>query len=285
MRVLLTSEQHSSLIMNMEPRTDQSVSLVVRTLDTLETLARSGTAMTLTDLANATVTPKATMHRVLQSLKSRGYVSQNGDSGRYAAGIRCFELGSMWAHNLDMRSIAAPYLEILNGETQETVHLAVYEHGDVVYIDKFESPQQVVAKSYIGRRCPATCVATGRVLLAYSSTAEIARVLEGPLPAFTVRSVTDPAELADLLERTRVDGFGVNHGSYRDEVGGISAPIRDHTGRVVAAVGLCLPEHRFLLERVGFLRDSTIRTAVEISGALGGPKDLVTADAKTSHVD
>lgn len=277
-------EQRSTLMTVMEQRIDQPITLVARTLDTLETLARSGTSMTLTDLAAATSTPKATMHRVLHSLQSRGYVSQEGEAGRYAAGVRCFELGSMWAQNLDIRSVAAPYLAALNIETMETVHLGVYEHGDVVYIDRLESSQPVIAKSYVGRRCPATCVATGRVLLAYSSSAEISRVLDEPLPAFTDRSITDPVDLASMLAGIRVDGFGVNHGSYRDEVGGISAPVRDHTGRVVAAVGLCIPEHRFGSERMEFLRDTTIQAAVEISSALGGPKTLVTASADGDHV-
>jgi DNA-binding IclR family transcriptional regulator len=89
---------------------------------------------------------------------------------------------------------------------------------------------------------------------------------------------------ADLLAQIRVDGFGVNHGSYRDEVCGISAAVRDHTGRVVAAVGFCMPEHRFGPERMGFLRDATIQAAVEISSALAGPKTLVTASVGASHV-
>jgi DNA-binding IclR family transcriptional regulator len=268
----------------MKQSTDQTVTLVTRTLDVLETLARSGSAVTLAELTDATSMPKATLHRVLRTLQSRGYVSQEGEAGRYAAGIRCFELGSMWAQNLDVRAVAAPYLAVLNVETKETVHLGVYEHGDVVYIDRLESPQQVIAKSYVGRRCPATCVATGRVLLAYSENAEITRVLEEPLPQYTDRSITDPGELADILAKVRVDGFGVNHGGYRNEVGGIAAAVRDHTGRVVAAVGLCLPEHRFGPERIEFLRDATIQAAVEISSALGGPKTLVTASAGADHV-
>lgn len=256
---------------DMEQDIEKRSTLVLRTLDTLETLSRSDAGMALADVANSTSTPKPAMHRILQSLRSRGYVDQDGASGRYSAGIRCFELGSTWAHNLDTRTVAAPHLKELNDETMETVHLAVYEHGDVVYIDKYESPQQVIAKSYIGRRCPATCVATGRVLLAYSPKSEIERVLDQPLPSYTENSITDPIELRGVLNRIRVDGFGENHGAYRKHVGGLSAPIRDHTGQVVAAVGLCLPEYRLGPGRVEFLRDWTIQTALNISSALGAP--------------
>ncbi|MCU1605818.1 MAG: IclR family transcriptional regulator [Modestobacter sp.] len=259
-------------------------SSVLRTLDILEALTRSGATMTLADLAAQTATPKGTLHRLLQSLQSRGYVTQDGVTGRYAAGLRCFELGSLWAQNLDLRSTAAPFLARLNVATRETVHLGVYEHGDVVYIDRLESPQQVIAKSYVGRRCPATCVATGRVLLAFSDLAEIDRVLGEPLPAYTAHSITDRDELAAMLNAVRADGFGVNRCSYRDEVSGIAAPIRDHTGRVVASVGLCLPDHRLGGDRVELLRDATIETALEISRALGGspPVSWPGADAHRS---
>lgn len=267
----------------MEQNSDQPVTLIVRTLDTLELLARSGSAVTLTDLSEATSTPKATMHRLLQTLQSRGYVGQEAD-GRYLAGIRCFELGSMWAQNLDVRSVAAPYLATLNQDTQETVHLAVYEHGDVVYIDVLMTPKQVMAKSYVGRRCPAAFVATGRVLLAYCERAEIAHVLAEPLPRYTDQSVTDPEELMSILARVRVDGYGVNRCGYRAEVSGIAAPVRDYTGRVVAAVGLCMPDYRFSTDRIDYLRDVTIQTAIQVSRALGGPQGLITAGAPSAAV-
>ncbi len=242
---------------------------VDRALTVLEQLASSGRPQTLAALADETGIPKPTLHRLLQTLLDRGYATHEG-SGLYGAGVRCFELGSLWAQNLDLRAIAAPYLATLNEVTQETVHLGVYEHGDVIYIDKIESPHQVVARTYVGRRCPASCVATGRVLLAHSDRYEIERVLAGPLPAYTEDSITDPEALNALLERTRRDGYAVNHGSYRPEVGGVAGPVRDYTGRVVASVGVCLPEHRFGPERFDELRSAVLDTANTITAAVGG---------------
>jgi DNA-binding IclR family transcriptional regulator len=248
-----------------------------RALDILELLARSGGPEGLTEIARRVGGPKATIHRLLATLQARGYVSQDPRTSRYSAGVRCFELGSMWAQNLDLRAVAAPHLAWLNDRTGETVHLAVYDHGDVVYVDKLESPHPVVAKSYVGRRCPATCVATGRALLAYQPAEEINEILAGPLPAYTEKSLTDAAGVRRLLEQIRRDGFAVNRGSYRDGVGGVAAPIRDHTAGVVASVGVCLPEHRFGPDRFDLLRDLTVEAAVAISVSLGGPSAPVTS--------
>jgi len=255
----------------------RSGSQLDRALDILELLARSPGPQGLTDIAEQVRGPKATVHRLLATLQARGYATHDPRTGRYGAGIRCFELGSLWAGQLDLRAVAAPHAARLNELSGETVHLAVYDHGDVVYIDKIESRHPVVAKSHVGGRCPAACVATGRALLAYQPREEIEDVLRGPLPSRTRRSVTRPAELHALLDRVRRDGYAVNLGSYREGVAGIAAPVRDYTGRVVASVGLCLPEQRFGPDRFGSLREWTVETAAAISAALGGPAAPVLA--------
>ena len=242
-----------------------------RALDILELLARSGGTQGLTEIADRVAGPKATVHRLLATLEDRGYVTRDARTARYAIGMRCFELGSLWAQNLDLRAVAAPHLAALNERTGETVHLAVYDDGDVVYVDKLDSRHPVVPTSQLGRRCPASCVATGRALLAYQPTAEIESVLAKPLPAYTGNSVVTADELVAVLDQVRRDGYGVNHNSYREGVGGLAAPIRDHTGAVLASVGVCLPEQRFGADRFPELRDATVAAAVAISAALGGP--------------
>ena len=247
-----------------------------RALDILELLARTGSPVGLTEIARSVGGPKATVHRLLATLQGRGYVTQEAHGPLYSAGVRCFELGSLWAQNLDLRAIAGPELRALNEDTGETVHLAIYDHGDVVYVDKLESRHPVVARSHVGRRCPATCVATGRVLLAFQPAAEIRSVLGTPIPSYTEHTVTEPGALAELLAEVRRNGYGVNHESYRAGVGGVAAPIRDHTGAAIASVGLCLPEQRFGPDRFGALRDRTVAAAGEISRALGDSLGVLT---------
>ncbi|MQA02619.1 MAG: helix-turn-helix domain-containing protein [Streptosporangiales bacterium] len=262
--------------MEQRPKPADGSAQLDRALDILELLARSGRPVGLTEIASAVGGPKATIHRLLATLQGRGYVAQDSRSSLYSAGVRCFELGSLWAQNLDLRAMAAPMLAQLNEETGETVHLAIYDHGDVVYVDKLESRHPVVATSHLGRRCPASCVATGRVLLAFQPTAEIQAVLDKPVPSYTERTVTDPAELAALLADVRADGYGTNHESYRPGVGGVAAPIRDHTGAVIASVGICLPEQRFGQDRFDDLRDRTVQAATDISAALGDSLGVLT---------
>jgi DNA-binding IclR family transcriptional regulator len=253
-----------------------------RGLDIIELLVGAGTPVGLTAIADRVGGPKATVHRLLATLQHRGYVTRDQRGTGYSAGIRCFELGSSWANNLDLRSTARPSLDVLNETTGETVHLAVYDHGDVVYVEKLDCRHPVVAVSHVGRRCPASCVATGRALLAFQGEAEIAEVLAGPLPQFTPLSTTDPVQLRAILDQVRADGYGTNRGSYREGVGGLAAPVRDHTGQVVASVGVCLPEQRFGEDRFSTLLDAVTEAAVGVSRALGGPGVLVTSGGALS---
>jgi DNA-binding IclR family transcriptional regulator len=253
-----------------------------RALDILELLAGSPSPQGLTGIAERVQGPKATVHRLLATLQARGYATQDPQTGRYRAGVRCFELGSQWARQLDLRTVAAPHTAELNERSGETVHLAIYDHGDVVYVDKIESRHPVVAKSDLGRRCPAAYVATGRALLAYRPREELEEVLSGPLPAFTPQSVTQPGELVALLDQVRRDGYAVNHGAYREGVGGVAAPVRDYTGSPIASVGICLPEQRFGPDRFDALRDMTVAAAIAISAALGGPATPVLAGRPAS---
>jgi DNA-binding IclR family transcriptional regulator len=259
-----------------QPGSGQGVQ-VERALDVLEWLAAAGgQGRGLSEIALAMGQPKATMHRLLTVLRKRGYIAQDEQSG-YQLGIKCFELGNDWAKSFDLRTFARPFLVELNEELGETVHLAVYDQGDVVYVDKLESTHIVIARPDIGNRAPATVVATGRSLLAFQPAGEIRAQLSRPLPAYTETTPTTAEDVAKVLEQVRRDGFAVNQETYRKGICGLAAPIRDSTGGVIASVGILVPAHRFLAEEFDTHRDATIRTALAISTALGGPAQLITA--------
>ncbi len=250
---------------------------VERALDALEWLAAAhGQARGLSEIAHGLGQSKATVHRLLTVLRRRGYVTQDARSG-YRLGIKCFELGDQWAQSFDLRAFARSFLEELNEESGETVHLAVYDQGDVVYVDKLESTQLVIARPEMGNRAPATVVATGRVLLAFQPEREIRAQLSRPLPAYTDRTPATAEEIDTLLAQVRRDGYAVNQETYRKGICGLAAPVRDSTGSVIAAVGILVPAHRFGAGEFAAHRDATVRTAVAISGGLGGPAQLITS--------
>lgn len=243
---------------------------LVRSLDILECLGPRDPELSLGEIARRARLPKSTTHRFLTTLVGRGYVTQAGP-GRYRLGLRLWELGCVAVAQLGLRETARPTLEWLARESQETVHLAVLDGDEIVYIDKIDSTQPVQAYSRIGGRMPAVCVATGKAMLACQPPDVVAGLLRGGLRRHTPRTITDPDRFRKALARVPRDGYAVNLGEYRLDVGGVAAPIVDHAGRVVGALGVTAPVSRLPRARLKALAPLVVRAAAEASERLGHP--------------
>ncbi len=236
-------------------------------LAALEALALSEEPRGVTELARELGVTKSNAHRLLQALVHRGF-ARNVEHGRYALTLKIWELGANVLARVDVKKAAAPFLQHLVDETGESVHLSVLVEGDVVYLDKIDSPHPVRAYSQIGKRAPAYAVATGKALLAFQPDDDLPRLI-GAMERFTAHTAADMDELRKELARVRHLGYAVNRGEWREGVCGLAAPIRDASGAVAASVGISGPASRL---PPGVLRNHArvvIDVAASISRALG----------------
>ncbi|MFM1990144.1 MAG: hypothetical protein RJA99_3101 [Pseudomonadota bacterium] len=246
---------------------------LIKGLGLLEVLAHSDRALGVTELATRLGIGKSNVHRLLQALVELGYVRRDGDGGTYAASIRLWELGSAVLANLDLRRAAQGWMDWLLDRSRETVHLSVLDGDEVVYVHKLDSPEPVRAYTQIGGRAPAHCVATGKAMLAWLDAGVLASMSDR-LQAASPRTITDPVEFLREMERVRQQGYAVNRGEWRETVGGIAAPVRDPSGRVVAAVGLSGPIDRLRPSNLKALSADVIRAAAGVGAALAGDAGL-----------
>lgn len=239
-------------------------------LDVLELLASSQTPMSLGEIAIELDLSKAAIHGVLSNLEARRYVERVGERNGYRLGHRLWELGVVAAESIELPKIAHGYLDQLVRLSGESAQLAEYcEPGEVVYLDRIDSPNPVRANIHVGRRAPAFCVATGRALLAFQPAEEIDRVCSGPLQSFTKKTIVKPTKLRRELDLVRQRGYAINHGEYRGEIVGIAAPIRDHKGNVIAALSVSGPEYRFTVKHATALASAVIAAADGIAREFG----------------
>jgi DNA-binding IclR family transcriptional regulator len=239
------------------------------TLEVLEALGGASGPVTLGYVVEVTGRPKGTVHRMLSTLVHTGFVSQDGPSGRYRLTLKAWRIGSVALRDLDLAKIALPVLDRFVEEAGETVHLAVLDgSGTAVYVARVESPQSIRVQTRLGQTNPSWCTATGRAMLAFHP--EIAdRVLAQPLERRTPKTLTDRRKLRECLAEVRSLGYAVTLAENHPEVGGIAAPVRDHTGAVVAACGIGVPVFRM---DEGLIRREiplVLRAARRISAALG----------------
>jgi DNA-binding IclR family transcriptional regulator len=239
-------------------------------LAVLDWLARQQRPCRAVEVAQAFGLARSNAHRTLQTLVECGWAVQDADTATYRAGWRLFELGALVEAAVDLRTLLHPQLAALSAATGETIHLAVLDGAEIVYLDKFDSPLPVAAYSRIGGRAPAACVASGKALLAaLDEPADLLQARLGTLVAYTPNSLTSFDALRAELARTRERGVGQNREEWRVGVCGLGAPVFDARGRPVAAIGISVPSIRFSRAQVRTLSERLLEAAARAAQTLG----------------
>jgi DNA-binding IclR family transcriptional regulator len=226
---------------------------------------------TLADLARHVDMPKPTVHHIMTTLLEGGWIDRNLETKKFRLGVRLWEKGSLAIKQMGLRDIARPHVETLVRDCGETVRLGILDAADpgwVIYIDRVEGRQTVRADNAGTVRAPSYCVATGKAMLAHHPEA-LGRVFGRQMRGYTEHTLTRPADLDRDLALTRRRGYSLNRSEFHGEVVGIAAPIHNHEGRVVAAVGISAPAYRLGAEVIKRIAPVVVATAGEISRSAG----------------
>ena len=214
-----------------------SVPALHRTLDIIEALIGQR-PLTVSELHRQFKIPKSSVYAILQTLKSRGYVSKD-DNDQYSLSLRLFTLGISLIENLDLRKGTHALLEELTEKAQLTGHIGVLDGKEAVYIDKVEVLTSLRLTTWLGRRVPLHCTSMGKAMLAFLPEKEVDEILgKGPLPKLTPKTITNPAQLKTELAKVRAQGYAIGNEENELGVRAVGAPIFGTTGRPVAAVNL-----------------------------------------------
>ncbi|MER3468453.1 MAG: IclR family transcriptional regulator [Thermoflexus sp.] len=260
----------SSQRMRKQTVPHRSLQTIDRALGLLELICRAEDGFSLTELSQRAGLPKSTVHRLLATLSAHRLVAQDPQTNRYLPGIKIFELAQAVLQKLELRKQALPELQELCQRTNETVHLAILDDGDVIYIDKQESQQTIRMFSAIGKRGPAHCTGVGKVLLAALPDHELEEIIRRKgLPRFTDKTITDPELLRAHLAQVRQQGYAIDDTEHEPEIRCVACPIRDHTGRVIAAVSLTIPAFRATREQIEAMAPLVREYADRISRKMG----------------
>ena len=239
-------------------------------LAVLESFSVERPEIGVTELSHTLGLGKSTVHRLLTSLASRGYVRKNPETERYCLGFKAFEVGSLAAGRGSIRDIAAPFLRSLMQATKETVHLGVLDEWEVVYIDKIESDHPLQMYSRVGRRAPLHCTALGKSLAAWETDDWLDRFLRRRLRSYTPSTLTEPGDVRRELAKIRTARYALDGEEFALGLKCVAAPLFDHSRRVVASLGIAGPAVRLSTERLPRLAALVRESAAAASRALGG---------------
>lgn len=255
------------------PNGGGTIQSVTRALSLLELLAGETSTISLSELSHKANLKMATVHRLLTTLMSRGFVEQDNLTLRYRLGIKIFEIGNAALIVNDLRSIARPFLKQLSEQVNETINLAVLDGIEVVYIDQLESTNMVIVKMFarVGSRGPAYCTGTGKVLLAGLTVDELRKRFSGvEFVKFTEYTITDIDRLIETLLTIKKQGYALDFSERDPGVICIAAPIYNYEGRVQAAISVSTPAQRISEERIEKeILPSLLSISAQVSQKLG----------------
>lgn len=225
--------------------------------------------MSLSALATKVGRPKSSVHRGLATLIGIGLVEQDKSTSHYRLTLKMWRIGMAALADLDLVTLARPHLRSLMTAADETVHLAMLDpSGDVIYVSKIESARSIRVQTQLGKLNPSHLTATGRAILAFQK--EMAeKVLARPLRPSTPLSIVEPKRIRIALDNVARKGVAVTKGENHVEMGGIAAPIRDHSSEVVASCGVAIPIFRMDRKLIERCTPFVISAAAAISEALG----------------
>jgi DNA-binding IclR family transcriptional regulator len=198
--------------------------------------------LTLSQIAQRAGLPLTTAHRLVAELVDWGALRRL-PSGEYVVGRRLWDLGLLAPVQTRLREAASPFLHDLYGATLETVHLAVRDGLEVLYIDRLAGHRSVPIVSTIGSRLPLHATGVGKVLLAHAPAALQQAVLDGPLPRFTPYTVVSPVRLAEQLARARTEGYATTTEEMSPGACSVAVPVMGED-EPVAAIGFVVPDLR-----------------------------------------
>jgi len=225
--------------------------------------------MSISSIAHALSMSRSVAHRFLLTLEQEKLLVRSRDGKSYRLGTKLFQLGHIALEEMDLREIARPVIEQLCVRASETVHLGVSTEDGVIYIDKIEPDQTIRMFSQLGRLAPPHCTGIGKVLMAYWPARQVDAYIARGLHRFTVQTVTDGEALRAQLRLVTERGWSFDNEEHEKGIRCVAAPIRDHTGDVIAAVSVAALSMRTDDDRMDEIRRLVCKAGATISERMG----------------
>jgi DNA-binding IclR family transcriptional regulator len=236
-----------------------------RGLAVLGCFSASHPDMSMAEISRQLELPKPTALRLLECLVAEGWLSLDSATGRYQLTPRPLEVAAVYLSTSSLEQVARPLVRQLSDQTQQTANLGVLDRGEVLHLVVFEPERPLRYHTSVGVRELAHCTGLGKVLLADLSEAELPAILPRRTPA----TVTDRTMLLSELEEVRCQGFAEDREEAERGLRCLAAPVRDASGRTVAAISISGPAADFVDEARPRLLPPLCEAASLLSKRLG----------------
>jgi len=243
--------------------------MLAQAMEVLDLFTVTRSELGLVEAAKLLGRPKSTVSGWMSAMHDVGLLDRGDNGGPYRLGIRLAALGELARRATSAQLVATPLLEQLTRRTRETTSLNVLFGSDVVNAVVVESQQPIHSAGGLGIPMPIHATAAGKVLVAWKTAEEIRHLLPLRLEQFTEHTIDDVDVFLEKLGVVREHGYSVAEGELARDLFAASAPVRDSTGEVVAAISIAAPSTRVSADKVDSIGRTLIETAAAVSRSLG----------------
>lgn len=248
-----------------------NVQSLERALTLLNKLSEYPEGIQISRLAEQVGLTKSTVHRLLATLTNMNYTIKDEETDKYKIGLQVLFLSRNLINNINVVTVAKPFLEKLCREVNETIHLCIEDRGEVIYIDKIESNQTIRMYSRIGSRAPIYCTAVGKVLLSgMDKDKKNETISKMKFIPKTPTTITSKEEFLEEIEKVDSQGYALDNSENEASLMCIAFPIFDHNGKIIASFSVSGPNNRVTPELIETtLIGKMKQCSIEISRNLG----------------
>ncbi|SEB21023.1 DNA-binding transcriptional regulator KdgR [Paraburkholderia sartisoli] len=247
----------------------ESASSIGRVFAILAAIGDSGQTG-ISELSQRLGMSKTTVHRVMQTLKALGYVTQEVETERYRLTIRLFELGAKALESVDLVREADVEMRRIAQATREAVHLGAFDEDSIIYIHKIDADYGLRMQSRIGRRNPLHSTAIGKVLLAWMDPADAREVLSHvEFRKSTPKTLSSAEAVLSILPHVREQGYGEDNEEQEEGLRCLAVPVFDRFGHVIAGLSISFPTMRCGADTKSHYVTLLQRSGLAISTRLG----------------
>lgn len=246
---------------------------VIKALKLLDFFTEDTRELSLKEITRKANLPKPTVYRLLSSLEQSGFlmkVNENEQDTKYRLGLKLLELGNLVSEQLEIRTIAKPYMEALANDINEAVHLVILHDYQAIYIEKVDSNRALRLYTNVGKSSPLYIGSGPKLLLAFLNDQKQNEIVshEPLYPLMDDRPINKQKLLQELKE-IREKGYSISIGEQDIDTTGVSYPVYDYQKKVAAALTVSGLSSHFEGENLEYIKQKTKKAAQDISAALG----------------
>lgn len=242
-------------------KTIKSVEKAIKVLDCFFDIEE----ISINEIVEMTNLNKSTIYDLINTLEMSHLVRQNSENKKYRLGVKMLEFGRLYERQNPVSQVAQKYGETMAEKHHATVHLATYQDDQVIYLNKYESPQVMVSYSRVGKRAPMTCTGLGKAILAFlPEEYKEQHINHKELPRLTENSIVSMVELNKELEVIKKQGYAVDDEEIELGIRCVAAPLFSN-GEVVGAMSISMLSPYATKERIHLLAQEIMEATASIS--------------------